>query len=119
MMISNQGKTVLAVQVVQILCALIAVSLLPTSILSKLVSILVVLVFMGIGAFLNFYSVNCMVVGECNVFAWIIVGCMLVSVVFATVAWITAKMFVKKAHVQQLHEMIASGAAPDESAHKK
>jgi hypothetical protein len=86
MFVTNQGKTVLFMQIVQIIAIVVAIIIAPGAALTKTLGVLGVLVFMGIGAFLTFYGINCMVVGECNVFAWAIVGIMLIFFVFAVLA---------------------------------
>lgn len=75
--ISNQARVVLMMQLVQIAIVVIAVLMAPLSPLAKTSGVLSTIVFMGIGAWLLFKSINCMVVGDCTSFAWIIVGVML------------------------------------------
>jgi hypothetical protein len=86
MMISPQAKTLLVVQLIQMLAVLVAVLIAPVSMSAKAWSVVSILIFMGLGAWLTFYSINCMVYGSCDVFAWIIVGVVLVFFVLAVVS---------------------------------
>jgi hypothetical protein len=83
MYLSNQAKTLLVIELIQILSAIIAILISPLSIMAKAGGILIALVVMGIGAFLVVKTINCMVVGDCTIFAWIIVGIMLIFITFA------------------------------------
>ena len=99
-MISQQSKTVLIVQIIQIISVIIAVLASGITLSAKLYSILAVLFFMGIGTWLTFYSINCMVFGNCNLFAWIIVGAILVYFVLAVIASVLGISAAKKYQAQ-------------------
>lgn len=85
-MISSQAITVLIIEVVKIIAVIIAIAVSKeVSISAKLAGITSSIIVMGAGAYLLFKSVNCMVYGECGMYAWVIVGVMLVVFVIASV----------------------------------
>ena len=55
----------------------------PRAASNKAISVLTSVFFMGIGAYLCFYAINCMVYGNCELFAWIVVGIFLLFFVIA------------------------------------
>lgn len=85
-MLSSQGKTVLVMQTIQIISVIIAILMSPVSAASKATGVFFSTLFLGIGAYLTFKTINCMVYGECGTFAWIIVGVMLFFFVLAVVS---------------------------------
>ena len=88
MIVTNQGKTVLFMQVVQLIAVIILILMSAETVSTKAYSVVLALVFMGFGAWVTFYSINCMVLGSCNVFTWVVVGIMVVFFVFAVLATI-------------------------------
>jgi len=82
-MISTQAKTILTIQTIQIAAVIIAILVSPVSASTKAISVLTSVFFMGIGAYLCFYAINCMVYGNCELFAWIVVGIFLLFFVIA------------------------------------
>jgi hypothetical protein len=107
MLVSSQGKVVLFIQIIQILAVIVALVLSPTTLPTKLVGILSAIFLMGIGTWLTFTSVNCMVFGDCNVFAWLIVGVLVVTFAFAFLGSIIGIAAVKKAQ-DKLHGVVSS-----------
>lgn len=71
-MLSSPAKTVLVVKVAQITLVVLAILLSPIGGELKTMSILSAVLLLGIGAWLSVYALNCMVVGKCNTFAWIL-----------------------------------------------
>lgn len=108
-MVSNQGKVVLGIQAIQILTALIAIMILPTTALVKFFSAMSVLFFMGLGALVTFVSINCMVVGDCNLWAWAIVGFLLVSFVFAMVSSVGTFVLLKNKTMDEIKSLVPWG----------
>lgn len=85
-MISPQAVTVLIVEIIKIIAVIIAIALSKeVSASVKYTGIVSSIIIMGLGAWLLFKSVNCMVYGDCGMFAWIVVGVMLVVFVIASV----------------------------------
>jgi hypothetical protein len=85
-MISPQAVTVLIVEIIKIIAVIIAIALSKeVSASVKYTGMVSSVIVMGIGAWLLFKSVNCMVYGDCGMFAWILVGVMLVVFVIASV----------------------------------
>jgi hypothetical protein len=62
----------------------------------KLILFFLILVSLGISTFYITYATNCMVVGDCNVFAWIIAAFVIFSVVFAMLSTILSVMLEKR-----------------------
>jgi hypothetical protein len=80
--LSNQAQLVLLINVAQIIFFQFISAFLPISIGDKLIMFVLILISMGIATFYMTYSINCMVVGKCNMWAWLIAGVAIVSVVF-------------------------------------
>lgn len=107
-MISSQAKTVLIVQAIQIAAVVIAVVMSPLSAGAKALSIVSAVFFMGIGAWLTVYAVNCMIYGSCDVFAWVIVGIMLFFFVLAVLSSFLGASVMKK-YNSDFNGMLSSG----------
>jgi hypothetical protein len=110
MFISNQAKTALFMQITQIIAVIIVLLVSPATATAKAIGFFTALFFMGIGAYVTFYSINCMVVGQCNMFAWIVVGIMLVFFVFSVLATLFGMSAFKKANDQLNSAAQYSGA---------
>jgi hypothetical protein len=80
--LSNQAQLVLLINVAQIVFFQFISAFLPISFGDKLIMFVLILISMGIATFYMTYSINCMVVGQCNMWAWLIAGIAIVSVVF-------------------------------------
>lgn len=106
MQISKQASTVLVVQLIQMVTILIAILVSPVSTSVKAWSVVSIIVFMGLGVFLIFYAINCMVYGNCNLFAWIIAGIILVFFVMAVLSSIVGIAAAKK-YQNELNQMWA------------
>jgi hypothetical protein len=61
----------------------ISAALLPISVSDKLVIIFMILISLGVSTAYLTYSINCMVAGQCNTFAWVIAGFVIFGVVYA------------------------------------
>jgi hypothetical protein len=86
-MLSNQGLVVAALSGVQIATVASSIILMKEVTLSSRIAALAVsLIVMGIGAFISVYSIDCMIKGQCNLFAWVLVGFMLLSFTMALVS---------------------------------
>lgn len=81
--LENQAKLVLIVCVIQIIFFQISAALLPISMTDKLVIFFMILISLGVSTAYITYSINCMVAGRCNMFAWIIAGFVIFGVVFS------------------------------------
>ncbi len=55
---------------------------------SKAYLFFIILLFMTIGTFFIVYALNCMIIGNCNVFAWLIAGIIIISFLFAVISFI-------------------------------
>jgi hypothetical protein len=80
--LSNQAQLVLLINVAQIIFFQFISAFLPISFADKLIMFVLILISMGIATFYMTYSINCMVVGKCNMWAWLIAGIAIVSIVF-------------------------------------
>ncbi len=80
--LSNQAQLVLLINVAQIIFFQFISAFLPISFGDKLIMFVLILISMGIATFYMTYSINCMVVGKCNMWAWLIAGIAIVSIVF-------------------------------------
>lgn len=80
--LSSQAQLVLLINVAQIIFFQFISAFLPISFGDKLIMFVLILISMGIATFYMTYSINCMVVGKCNMWAWLIAGIAIVSVVF-------------------------------------
>jgi len=80
--LSNQAQLVLLINVAQIIFFQFISAFLPISFGDKLIMFMLILISMGIATFYMTYSIDCMVVGKCNMWAWLIAGIAIVSVVF-------------------------------------
>ena len=91
--LEKQAKITLIVCIIQIIFYQLSVVFLPISTSDKLVIFLMILISLGVSTAYLTYSINCMVAGKCNVFAWIIAGFVIFGIVFAllnttmAVAW--------------------------------
>jgi hypothetical protein len=88
--LSLQAKFVLLVCIIQIVFFQLSTVFLPISTNDKLVIFFLVLVALSISTFYVTYSVNCMVVGKCNMWAWIIAGIFIASSVFGMLGTTTS-----------------------------
>jgi hypothetical protein len=80
--LSNQAQFVLMINIAQIVFFQFISAFLPISFGDKLIMFVLILISMGIATFYMTYSINCMVVGKCNMWAWLIAGIAIVSIVF-------------------------------------
>lgn len=80
--LSNQAQFVLLINIAQIVFFQFISAFLPISFGDKLIMFVLILISMGIATFYMTYSINCMVVGKCNMWAWLIAGIAIVSIVF-------------------------------------
>lgn len=80
--LSNQAQLVLMINVAQIIFFQLISAFLPISFGDKLIMFVLILISMGIATFYMTYSINCMVVGKCNMWAWLIAGIAIISIVF-------------------------------------
>jgi hypothetical protein len=71
-MLTSPAKTVLVVKVIQITLVVLAIMLSPVASELKAMSVLSALLLLGVGAWLTVYALNCMVVGKCTTFAWVL-----------------------------------------------
>lgn len=90
MKLSPQAKLVLLICVIQIVFYQVSTVFLPVSTNDKLVIFFLVLVALAISTFYVTYSVNCMVMGRCNMWAWIIAGISIASIVFGMLGTTTS-----------------------------
>lgn len=81
--LENQAKLVLYVCLAQILFFQLMAGFLPIPIKDRVVIFFMILISLGISTFYLTYSINCMVAGNCNMFAWIIAGVVIFAAVFA------------------------------------
>lgn len=81
--LESQAKLVLYVCLAQILFFQLMAVLLPIPVKDRVVIFFMILISLGISTFYLTYSTNCMVAGDCNMFAWIIAGIIIFAAVFA------------------------------------
>lgn len=86
MQLTNQAWTMVGLNVVQILAVIWLLLLTNMSAGWKLVWIMSSIIVMSIGALLAVGVINCMIVGECHSFAWLIVGLFIIYFIMALVA---------------------------------
>ena len=85
-MLTTQAKIVMFVQIIQIITILVAVQISKLNTREKALSSIAIFVFMGLGAALSVLAVNCMIIGNCDLLAWIVVGVLLLNFVFAIIS---------------------------------
>jgi MFS family permease len=83
--LTTQANIVLGVYVLQLIALSIFILYIPAKWDVKLNLFLVVTALMLISGFLTVYGVNCMIVGDCNAYAWVITGLILVGFVVSLV----------------------------------
>ena len=88
--LSPQARLILLVCIIQIVFYQVSTIFLPVSTNDKLVIFFLVLIALAISTFYVTYSVNCMVVGKCNMWAWIIAGIFIGSIVFGMLGTTTS-----------------------------
>jgi hypothetical protein len=81
--LETQARIVLIVCIVQIIFFQIAAALLPISMSDKVVIFFMILISLGVSTVYLTYSINCMVAGKCNMFAWILAGFVIFAAVFS------------------------------------
>jgi hypothetical protein len=81
MKLSTQANIVLWVYILQLVALSIFIVYIPATWDVKTNLFFVVLALMLISGFLTVYGVNCMIVGDCNAYAWVITGLILASFV--------------------------------------
>jgi hypothetical protein len=92
MQLTNQAQTVVVLNIIQILSVIGFLLLTNMSGGWKLVWIMSSIIVMSIGALLAVGVINCMVIGECHSFAWLIVGLFIIYFMMAMVAAIAYRM---------------------------
>lgn len=89
--LSSQAKTLLVIQIIQIVIVTAAILMAPiTTTLYKVTSLVATLLVMVLSTWFYVKSVNCMVNGDCGTFAWIIVGTLLLLFVMSVVGSMTS-----------------------------
>ena len=96
--LANQAKLVLMVCIIQIIFFELVTIFMPIPTSDKMVVFFLVLIALGISAFYVTYSINCMIQGNCNMWAWIIAGVFIASVVFG--------MLSTTSNVTSLHQIL-------------
>jgi len=80
--LSKQAQVVLLINVIQILFYQLIAAYLPISLGDKLIMFLLILVSLGIATFYMTYSIDCMIKGKCNMWAWILAGIIIFTLVY-------------------------------------
>lgn len=80
--LTSQAQFVLLINIIQIIFYQLVAAFLPISTRDKLIMFVLILISMGIATFYMTYSVNCMMIGKCNLWAWIVAGILIVSIVY-------------------------------------
>lgn len=83
--LTTQANIVMWVYILQMVALSLFIVYIPAKWDVKLNLFLVVLALMLISGFLTVYGVNCMIVGDCNAYAWVITGLILVGFVVSIV----------------------------------
>jgi hypothetical protein len=92
MELTNQAFTVLGLNVIQLLAVIVFILMSRMTNSMKIVWIVSAIISIGVGALLIIGVINCMVMGGCANFAWLIVGLLIVYFVIALVATIALSM---------------------------
>ena len=100
MLVSNQAKAVLIIQIIQIVSAIAVILVSKAKASAKAFATVLSLVLMGIGAFATFMVINCMVYGDCGNLAWLIVGVMAIFIVLSVVGTLFGIVAVKQMNAQ-------------------
>lgn len=80
--LSNQAQVVLLINIVQILFYQLIAASLPISLGDKLIMFVLILISLGIATFYLTYSIDCMIKGKCNMWAWILAGIVIITLVY-------------------------------------
>ncbi len=80
--LSKQAQIVLLINVIQILFYQLIAAYLPISMGDKLIMFLLILISLGIATFYMTYSIDCMIKGKCNMWAWILAGVIIFTLVY-------------------------------------
>jgi hypothetical protein len=90
--VSAQAWTILAIGFLKTIAAIGIIAFLPSiSVLAKVSLITGTLLFCAIGIAVAFKAINCMVLGGCNVFTWVIIGLVIVEIIFTLMGSIVIK----------------------------
>ena len=81
--LESQARLVLIVCLAQIVMFELMAGFLPIPVKDRVVIFFMILISLGISTFYLTYSINCMVAGDCNMFAWVIAGFVIFAAVFA------------------------------------
>ncbi len=80
--LSKQAQVVLLINVIQILFFQLIAAFLPISMGDKLTMFILVLIACGIATFYMTYSIDCMVKGKCDMWAWLLAGIVIITLVY-------------------------------------
>jgi hypothetical protein len=83
MELTGPAKMIMYIFVVQALFYELFVLLMPITLAAKLLAFILVLIIFGISGFLWTYSINCMGVGGCTVWPWVLAASFAVGLVFS------------------------------------
>ena len=80
--LSKQAQVVLLINVIQILFFQLIAAFLPISMGDKLTMFILILIACGIATFYMTYSIDCMVKGKCDMWAWLLAGIIIITLVY-------------------------------------
>lgn len=113
--VSAQAWTILAIGFLKTIAAIGIIAFLPSiSVLAKVSLITGTLLFCAIGIAVAFKAINCMVLGGCNVFTWVIIGLVIVEIIFTLMGSI-----VIKTHLHRFQDIIKFRVSPPPQTDKK
>ena len=84
--LSKQAQIVLLINVIQILFYQLIAAYLPISMGDKLIMFMLILISLGIATFYMTYSIDCMIKGKCNMWAWLLAGIIIFTLVYGMLA---------------------------------
>lgn len=103
--LATQASVVLWVYIVQTIIFTVFIFVAPIPWVLRWQLLLIVLFLMVVSAFLTVYGVHCMVVGKCNVYAWVIAGLILLSFVVSLVDLVVTSAKVQKEVLEKYEEL--------------
>jgi heme exporter protein D len=103
--LATQASVVLWVYIVQTVIFTVFIFVAPIPWVLRWQLLIIVLFLMVVSAFLTVYGVHCMVVGKCNVYAWVIAGLILLSFVVSLVDLVVTSAKVQKEVLENYEEL--------------
>jgi hypothetical protein len=102
--LSTQANIVLWIYIIQTAALSLFILIVPFTMEMKAKLLFTVLILMAISGFLTVYGVNCMIVGDCQAYAWVITGLIIVSFVASIVDVFVSASKLQQAETERFEE---------------